>query len=259
MTSKYLIWITLLLSFFSSGAFSQSRVIEDSLVYSDPTLSKGGGWIYGGSVDYWQVNMKYKPISGSYTGNLDYGQPGISFFAGKGNITGLLNYKEGSGQITYPFDYSKVNTRQVQFSLRYLLDELSTTYFTPYVMASYWNYHMKSDSYYTNGTFYHSETTNASAPMIGGGVIIPFSKTFGVRVDDLYGKTNASGKSTQSTAIMGNNGNINMLTLTAYYNLTNNVNFQFGYQLSQLKPSANVNEVNRNIEGLYAKIGYTFK
>jgi len=95
--------------------------------------------------------------------------------------------------------------------------------------------------------------------MIGGGVIIPFSKTFGVRVDDLYGKTNASGKSTRSTTIMGNNGNINILTLTAYYNLTNNVNFQFGYQLTQLKPSANVNEVNRNIEGLYSKIGYTFK
>ena len=83
MTSKYLIWITLLLSFFSSGAFSQSRVIEDSLVYSDPTLSKGGGWIYGGSVDYWQVNMKYKPIAGAYTGNLDYGQPGISFLQEK--------------------------------------------------------------------------------------------------------------------------------------------------------------------------------
>ena len=259
MTSKYLIWITFLLSFFASGAFSQSRVIEDSLVYSDPTLSKGGGWIYGGSVDYWQVNMKYKPISGSYTGNLEYGQPGISFFAGKGNITGLLNYKEGSGQITYPFDYSKVNTRQVQFSLRYLLDELSTTYFTPYVMASYWNYYNKTDNYFTNGTFYYSETTNASAPMIGGGVIIPFSKTFGVRVDDLYGKTNASGKSTSSTAIMGNNGNINMLTLTAYYNLTNNVNFQFGYQITNLKPNAGINEINRNIEGLYAKIGYTFK
>jgi hypothetical protein len=50
-----------------------------------------------------------------------------------------------------------------------------------------------------------------------------------------------------------------MLTLAAYYNFTNNINIQFGYQLTQLKPSANVNEVNRNIEGLYAKIGYTFK
>jgi hypothetical protein len=162
---------------------------------------------------------------------------------GKGNLTALINYKDGSGTITYPFDYSKVKTRQAQFSLRYLLDELSTTYFTPYVMASYWNYHMKSDSYYTNGTFYYSETTNASAPMIGGGVIIPFSNTFGVRLDDLWGVTNASGASTNNNKY-GNNGNINI---------------QSGYQLTQLKPSANVNEVNRNIEGLYAKIGYTFK
>ena len=258
MISKYLVWIPFLLSLFSSGAFSQTRVIEDSLVYSDPTLSKGSGWIYGGSVDYWSVSMKYKPLNGIYTGNLQYDQPGVSLFVGKGNLTALINYKDGSGNITYPNDYSKVRTRQAQFSLRYLLDELSTTYFTPYVMASYWNYHMKNDSYYTNGNFYYTESTNASAPMIGGGVIIPFTNTFGVRLDDLWGVTNASGVSTNSNKY-GNNGNINMLTLVAYYNLTNNINFQFGYQTVQLKPSANVNEVNRNIDGLFAKIGYTFK
>ena len=260
MTSKYLIWITLLLSFFSSGAFSQSRVIEDSLVYSDPTLSKGGGWIYGGSVDYWQVNMRYPSDNSNVVGTLNYYQPGASLFIGKGDLTVLLSYKNGSGDLEYPFDTSKITTTQTQLSLRYLLSDLSTEYVTPYVMTSYWDYELKSTQYFPKSpsTYYATENTKSRAPMIGGGGIFPFSKSFGLRLDGLWGITNSSGSHTRGNR-MGNTGNITMLTSTLYYNVTENVNFQFGYQLTTFKPSANYNQTNRTVDGLYLKLGYTFK
>ena len=258
MISKYVIFITLGLSFLSTSAFSQSRVIEDSLVYNDPTLSKGSGWIFGGSVDYWQVNMRYPSNNSNVVGTLNYYQPGASLFIGKGDLTVLLSYKNGSGDLEYPFDTAKITTTQTQVSLRYLLSDLSTEYVTPYVMASYWDYSMKSDQYYPKGTYWSTENTKSRAPMIGGGGIFPFSKSLGLRLDGLWGITNSSGSHTRGDR-MGNTGNITMLTSTLYYNVTENVNFQFGYQLASFKPSAIYSQTYRTVDGLYLKLGYTFK
>jgi hypothetical protein len=94
--------------------------------------------------------------------------------------------------------------------------------------------------------------------MIGGGGIFPFNKSLGLRLDGLWGIANSSGSHTRGTK-MGNTGNVTMLTSTLYYNVTENVNFQFGYQLASFKPSAYSEQSNRTVDGLYLKLGYTFK
>ena len=40
----------------SAGTYAQSRVIEDSLVYDDPTVAKPGQWIFGASADYYNYS-----------------------------------------------------------------------------------------------------------------------------------------------------------------------------------------------------------
>ena len=52
IATKFSIFLGLLISF---AAYSQQREIQESLVYSDPTVAKGDKWVQGFSIDYFQT------------------------------------------------------------------------------------------------------------------------------------------------------------------------------------------------------------
>jgi len=148
--------------------------------------------------------------------------------------------------------------------LRYLITDLSTTHFTPYLLAGFnrveenSNQSASSGWTFSNGKTTASFSTKTNMPMLGVGGIIPVTTDYGFRADIKVGSGSTSGTSNaynpvlrQSATKVGYQG-----TGTFYYNLTSNVNLQLGAQWDRvsLVPWSNAT----NLYGVYTKLGYTW-
>jgi len=244
----------------STGAFAQSRVIEDSLVYDDPTVAKPNSWLYGLSVDY--NNTTANAAATDTQGNVNYQKTvsstvGASAFAGYGNFTLMGTYTPGRSTASVPAYAVTINQTSWtgDLTLRWLVMDLQTRYFVPYLLGSY----MKaggtdSMNVYVNGVQEINKYT-AQGPGVGFGGIIPLTEKYGFRADvrDYFAKVNTT--SNVFPQYFNSNKNIQYIrsTLTGYYNFTDSINLQIGVQNSFTK-----NQSMSSATGFYTKLGYTF-
>ncbi|MDP2805805.1 MAG: hypothetical protein Q8O24_07660 [Gallionellaceae bacterium] len=244
-------------------AYAGDRVIEDSLVYNDPTLSKQDDWIKGGSIDYhnvYNVPSSVTDTAGAkYTATNSYGMTGLSGFVGKGNLTFLVSFRQGSGNMSVPYGgttYSWTkDMSEVEVDARYLLTQFSSTYFVPYTLAGYtsgtetWSY-----AYDYSPGVKQKNTYSITGPLVGLGGIVPISDKMGLRVDVKQAWLSNS-VSSNIAAFDGKTltATTTRLTLTGYYNIDTNLNVQLG-----LRNDSN-SYTGDTTAGMYAMLGYTFK
>jgi len=269
---------------FSSPAFSQGRTVEDTLVVSDPTVAAKGKWAVGGAVEYWKVNAKWdveQPVSG--TASLDFKQTGYNLFAGYGNWTAQATSRSGSG------DYSVEGTasccgrvtaggpqdvKDTEFTLRYLWPTRSVS---PYLLVGYTQTNIDATErilsaqipavWTCTGSTTLTSKTDYTGPLIGGGAVVPFSRSLGMRADlrlkyysgtyDVTNK-NAAGAARRDNLCHGESTGIGYdLTVTGYWNIVAGLNAQIGFKGQWLNAGEDVPDWFKL--GYFGMLGYTFR
>jgi hypothetical protein len=246
----------LVLASISTATFAADRVIEESLVYKDPTVSHQNEMVKGISLDYYSFSQDIT-IPNAYgpamSGTLSYQQPGISGFVGFGDITLMASYRSGTGTasvngiITHtPVTINDSFTRsEYELDLRWLMANYQTTYFTPYVLIGYGGSTMNQTLTVVGYPQINlSQDNTATAPLIGVGAIIPVSEKIGFRIDEKFGfvTDSSAGNSTE-----------NRLTGTMYYNFADAWNAQLGARYESYSDGS------ASTTGGYAMLGYTFR
>lgn len=253
------------------AAPAQGRVIEDSLVYDDPTVAKQSQWIYGGSIDFHDVlnapATTYDTNHFAYASTNQYNMLGFSAFAGYGDFSLLGSYRQGTGTMTipastaggwnFPGAYWNAVMSETEVDARWLVTQLKSTYFVPYVLLGYLS-STETDTLPTvlvNG-IPEVNTGNTTGFIYGLGGIIPLSEKFGIRLDARQGNRNV----TTTSPLAAFNGSYSYTgtryTLTGYYNLNANWNAQLGAR-SDTQSGSSV--AGSTTTGLYAMLGYTFR
>jgi hypothetical protein len=241
----------------STTAYAEERVIEDSLVYNDPTVAKGDQLIMGVSADYFTYTQSRSLLGGNITNQ--FSQPGITGFAGKGNFSASLSYRSGTEQVSGSFPipgYSpamitvtgtaKSNSSEIM--LRWLARDWATKYFTPYAAVIYISSAADNSLTFVSGgtTYNYSYTSKATiqGAIVGG--IFPVSATYGFRAEAGRGYGNQTVDS-QSSTFAGTR-----YIATMYYNVTKAWNAQLGYKRYVIDGGGNET-------GYYAMLGYTMR
>jgi hypothetical protein len=243
----------------STAAFAADRVIEDSLVYKDPTVAHRNQIVEGISLDYFSFAQNLiipNAPNPDMTGTLTYLQPGISGFVGSGDFTVMASYRSGTGTanvtapingVTYTMNDSFTRS-EYELDLRWLMTNYQTTYFTPYALIGYAGSTMSQTITIASlPQFTYSADNSTTAPLIGVGGIIPMSEKIGFRIDEKFGFV------TDTSAGVSNNYNQNRLTTTMYYNFADSWNGQLGYRFESYTDGS------PSIVGGYAMLGYTFR
>jgi len=246
LTNKTKILLTTSLLTIFSDAFAQNREIQDSLIYSDPTVSKSTNYIYGGSFEYW--SSKTTSSSGN---NSNVTQPGFNLFAGKDNLTVSLSYK-GSGSSTITInnnDFSNRGAKETEGSLRWLSKEkiaFDTIY--PYLTVGYLSGY-SYNSYY-GGVHY-------TGPTYGVGGIVPFNDKFGLRTEFKFLSLSQKADSTTYPSV---NSNGNTVTGNLYWNLDADWNAQFGAKKTYYAGGGILSTGLQNTSlGYFVMIGRSYK
>ena len=243
----------------SGGAFAQTRVVEESLVYDDPTVAKPGSWIFGASADYYNYSAQgaaYDSSNRSYPTTQHFSQPGASLWVGYGDFSLLASYKNGSGTTNVPAANTnwKTNNAETEVNLRWLITPLQMRYFVPYVLAGYIRSVDKDtlSNVYINGV-QEVNTTTGKGPGLGIGGIIPITEKYGFRAD--YRQYAGTSSTVSPVAAFNTSHNIQFIRITgtAYYNVTENVNVQLGVRTQYVQ-----NSPNSTATGGYLSLGYTF-
>ena len=231
ITNSKLLLGAIALAVLSTAACADDRVIEDTLIYKDPTVAQAGQWVGGASLDYFNVNENASgPIQ-----NFSYSQTGLSAFAGYGDVTVMASYRSGTANLTENNGANlSVKLTNDEIDVRWLLHDLKTSFFVPYVLAGY-----------ENGTEDEGSagTITITEPLVGVGVIIPVNEAVGFRVDGRYAATSAS-MPDGSTLTYGTQQE----TATMYYNIAKNASLQVGVR----------NQSGNGISetGVYAMLGF---
>jgi len=249
--SSHISTVTLIyLSLTSVAAFAQQRVVEDSLVYDDPTVAKPGKWLFGVGVDYY--NWSKQTSFGAYTETQKVSQPGISAWTGYEDFTLLMSYKQGYGTTYYPGNAGgfRSDNQDIDITLRYLIMPLSKKYFVPYILAGYTDMTIK-DTQYSNATIVTK--TFFKAPSIGIGGIIPVTEKYGFRADYKRYKGTSSSSSNDPNDQFVPWTQMIRITATAYYNISENINFQVGARTEYFQSISQSTQT-----GGYASLGYSF-
>lgn len=243
----------------SGAAYAQTRVVEESLVYDDPTVAKPGSWIFGASADYYNYTTQgaaYDSNSNTYPTTQHWSQPGASLWAGYGNFSLIASYKNGTGTTNVPAANTNWTTKntETEVNLRYLITPLQMKYFVPYVMAGYIHSVDKDtlSNVYINGV-QEVNTTTGKGPGLGIGGIIPVTEKYGFRAD--YRRYAGTSSTTSPVPAFNTSSNIQFIrmTATAYYNITENINAQLGVRTQYVQ-----NRPNTTATGGYLSLGYTF-
>ena len=205
-----------------SGAVSaQQRVVEESLVYDDPTVAKPGKWLFGVGADFysWSKQSSF----GSYTETQKVSQPGVSAWTGYDDLTLLVSYKQGYGTTYYPGNNGgfRSDNKDIDITLRYLIMSLSKKYFVPYILAGYTDVTIKDTQYGNSGIV---TKTFFKAPSIGIGGIIPVTEKYGFRADYKRYKGMSSSSSNDPNDQFVPWTQMIRITATAYYNISENIN-----------------------------------
>jgi len=258
---------------FSSSALSQ-RVIEETLVVSDPTVAAPKNWILGGAAEYWFVKGSFTQYNNQHQkiadGDITFNQPGGSFWVGYSDFTFLFTSRSGKGDENLNYTagtlnaapintHSDVKQKDTEFLVRWLARGLSAKWVTPYVVAGYTETKFDVDetlqpgfNWTINGTPTRHFRYTYKGPLLGIGAIFPFNETFGARVDG-----RAKFYSAEVTSEYGKttgNGTGGDLILTGYMNFWKGFNLQGGFKFASLQ-GGDVGYLNRN--GLFGMLGYT--
>lgn len=229
-----------------TNAYGQGREIQDSLIYTDPTVSKSSDYIYGGSFEYWYSHKSINETGYNATASLT--QPGINFFVGKDNLTASFSYR-GYGSSSISFSTApNTNLGNGEFTefegtVRVLSKQgfLSDSIY-PYFIGGYQT--GRSRTYMGSVTY--------TSPVVGLGGIIPFNDKFGIRTDF---KLLSLKQSNPSVTTAGNN-----VTANLYWNLNNEWNAQFGARKTYYQSGGALSYgLNNTSLGYFAMIGKTFK
>jgi hypothetical protein len=259
---------------FSSAAFSQGRIIEETLVVRDPTVAAANNWVVGGAVEYWYVKGAFNEYNGANqkiaTGDIQFDQPGGSLWVGYGDFTFMYTGRSGKGDETLTYSPGAINAQSLtthsdvkqtdsEFLVRWLARGLSARWVTPYAVVGYTQTKFSIDETLPTGFFWtvnNSPTRHYQytykGPLAGIGAIFPFTETFGARVDGrlkFYSAevTSEYGKTT-------GNGTGGDFILTGYMNFLRGFNLQAGYKFASLQ-GGDVGYQNRN--GLFGMLGYS--
>jgi len=257
--NKVLKFLLLALAIISFGAFAEERVLEDSLVYDDPTVSRPGKWSAGLSLDYFATKNDTTvndTQGGSHSASQTLYQPGGSMFIGYGDFSLMGSYRQGTVNTNVPAGggLTSSNTgnetyKNTEIDVRWLATPLAMKYFVPYALVG-WEKVNASQKWnvYVNGV-QEDNVTNAQGFGAGLGGIVPLTEKFGFRIDARNFWVQAKTTSNLFAAFNSTkNTNDTQFTATAYYNITDGANIQLG-----LKTSSYTNT------GVYAQLGYTFR
>jgi hypothetical protein len=228
-------------------AYADERLIEDNLVYDDPTVARPNNWNGGISVDYWSMST----VSKSGGGTFRLSEPGISAYVGYGDFSILGSFRQGSGNDVFN-NGTSYNNRQKQqneeIDLRWLATNFSMRYLTPYLIVGFVRANT-STQVNENNVAVGAGTSINTTPVYGFGGIVPINELLGFRADAKFGNLSTTNGGIWSGS---NNQRVSQTTVTAYYNVTENWNAQIGLQSIYLSGQPTQT-------GYYAKIGYAFR
>lgn len=261
-------------------AEDSGRVIEETLVYKDPTVSAAGKWLFGGAVEDLYTHGPYWSMSSSGDGQKEHGtvnanKPGINLFAGHGDFTVNFAYRKGTlgvdlnhtATTQMPSNYTHhmaINEKENELNLRWRLRSLDNSFLSPYVYLGYID--VQSDysdtlpissgiTWAYNGSRVSSSTTTYKGAMVGIGAIIPVSATYGLRVDGGLTSTNATWTRSDGVTATGS-GVGGRFTGTLYYNIAQGWNAQLGGRYVMLNGGT---LGYHNIIGAFVMLGYSYK
>ncbi|OIR19455.1 hypothetical protein GALL_03360 [mine drainage metagenome] len=255
-----------------------TRVVEDTLVLKDPTVSASGKWVFGAALEGLYTNgpAKYNVGDQVESGTISGARPGLNLFAGYGDVTVNYAYRNGNADTTglyhyatatNPFNYgqtfsSKINENEI--TVRWLLRDLSTTYFTPYLYAGYVDAKYDNTNTITTPGLVWANNNNSptllstnewKGSMLGIGGIIPLTKDYGFRLDGALTSTSATYTASNGGYATGT-GLGSRFTGTMYYNIAQGWNIQAGGRYQYLNGG---NAGSNYIAGVFAMIGYSYK
>ena len=236
----------------------------------DPTVAAPNQWLFGAALEYMYVKGSYDLYDGNGNkladGDISFGLPGANLWVGHGNLTVNFAYRKGSGDIDRTWKVGAKSTDKLdqtdnELTLRYLFRTNSGL--SPYILAGYMQTKFEEDEQITNagfifpynGTTRSQRTTTYKSPLIGGGMIVPFSDKFGMRADVRLTYTKAevvyeTGLKYTGSGIGGG------FTATGYYNITPWLNAQLGARYTSL----NGGDVGyKNFFGLFGMLGVSFR
>lgn len=237
--SKKIVLLAGLSMILSGAVYAQTRVVEESLVYDDPTVAKPGNWVYGASVGAYYSNSN---TSGNNTqgqtvnATQQFTQPQASLFVGYSDVTLLMRYQRISATTQFPGNSLTNNGNTYSADLRYLITPLQARYFVPYVLASYVNQtENETFSYVNSSGIQQTGKVVAKGPGLGIGGIIPITEKYGVRVDVRQYNATSTVTSNMFSGLAGSrNIQYRQAQATMYYNLTDHINLQIGGQTAYI-------------------------
>jgi hypothetical protein len=252
------------LSLIAISVYGQGREIQDSLIYTDPTVAKGENWVKGFSIDYFQTTkdgVGYDTAGGAHYQSTQSKQIGFSGFLGNGNFTLMFTRAPEKYTTIVPASGNLTSSTTINGSTyfneligRYLLTDYQNKYFVPYLLGGYAivNDTQDMDVYVNNVR--EVNKTKGQGPGVGLGAIFPLTSKYGLRADV---KEYLAKLSTESNLFSSFNTSRSVQyvksTLTGYYNVDENINAQIGVQNSFI-----INQDKSSATGFYVKIGYTF-
>ena len=252
-----------------------SGAVENTLVNNDPTVAAPDKWVYGISADYSKykgAEPLYYPTGGvlnNTTQSYSASQPGVSAWVGYDDISVMTSFRRRSGNVAAIVSgvgsiKKSFSTKEFEIDVRWLIRQLSTSRFAPYVVAGY-----ALDS--TSGTgnevsFDDVYSQKDRQLMLGAGAIIPIDENIGFRVDGRmgsdsqtsYGKYIAGPGVTLSFNAYRYTATASFSRLTAamYYKITGGWNAQLGVRRGSY--AAGVGPAFSDT-GVYATFGYAYR
>lgn len=260
------------------GTASAQRVIEETLIFSDPTVARERNWLVGAAFEYWYISGDYTITANDGTtigeGDIKYTQPGWNAYAGYGDFTVFFTSRSGDGDLDITYGpgtmgvpqavstKSKVEQEDREISVRWIVAK--RPHFAPYVVAGYsWTDYEQEEVIQTpgfnwtaTGTPTRRETIEYTAPFIGGGAIIPINERFGLRAEGRI-KFYSADRTRSGFAKDSGDGIGGDATLTGYVNIIEGLNAQVGGRFTHLDAGDAGGTVSR--WGWFAMLGYVHR
>ncbi|MCK4529239.1 hypothetical protein KAW18_17890, partial [candidate division WOR-3 bacterium] len=228
-----------------------------------------------GSYEYWYVEQDYDRYNQSGVketeGTIDGDMHGGNIMLGYDNWTVQFSYREGDFDATQRWLSYSVDTKtseeqeEYEITLRYLMRDLGSRHFVPYIIAGYNATDMKAtQTITTSGWVWTRNNTTTiwdkyeyKAYLLGVGAIMPFNKYIGIRGDIRggYGKTER--QLDTGTRYTGDGGAF-VGHLTGYWNVFKGLNLQVGGKYQYLDGgSTHIRDFAKG--GLFAMFGYSYR
>lgn len=263
---------------YADDAAPGQRVIEETLILKDPTVSAAGKWVYGVSLEALYVNAPFTSWSSSLDGTTEKGHAkggsaGLNLFGGYGDFTLDYSYREGHGSSTLTHEAStvapyythsvKAIPTQNEIIGRWLARSMANRLFTPYLYLGYSYLDSNfDDTITTPGVFWPYNSTNKlstketmNSVIAGVGGIFPVSEDYGFRLD--LGLTGSRGNMNREDGFSKHGTGLgSRMTGTMYYNFSAGWNAQLGGRYEYF----NAGDFQRmTIGGVFVMLGHTFK